>query len=173
MVMATTRFRWVWISLSFLFVAIHIALALWYFLDKNSATEDRLLGALGVGVFPAVAFAVAVVPLFRGSRNGVAYGVGAMLAIAAAFLQGMLTFGLSFPFGVVLLGLAAVDGSRASKLMNIRRGQKAVLVALALALVVAPTLSLELALIAAAVIVGYGVWALISTRSTPPTHDNS
>ena len=159
---ARTQLRRVWIVSSLLYVALHVALALWYLLDESSPTEDRLLGGLGVGIFPAIAFVAAVVPLFRDSKNGVAYGAGAMLAIAAAFLQGMLTFGLSLPLAFVLLVLAALDLDRASKLLNIGRGRKAVLAAIALGLGVAPTLSLELAFAAAAVIVGYGIWRAIA-----------
>ena len=147
------RLRWVWIAVSAVYVGVHVALALVYLLDPASSVEDTILPTIGIGVFPAVAFVAAVLPLFRDSKNGLAFGVGALMAVASAFLQGMLTFGLSFPLGLVLLVLAAVDGNRAARLLRVGRGGKLVLLALALALVVAPTFSLELALVAGAAVI--------------------
>ena len=79
-----------WIAVSAVYVGVHVALALVYLLDPASSVEDTILPTIGIGVFPAVAFVAAVLPLFRDSKNGLAFGVGALLAVAAAFLQGML-----------------------------------------------------------------------------------
>jgi hypothetical protein len=167
------RRTWVWAALSALYVGVHLALVPVYLLDHESGLEDRVLGAVGVGAFPAVAFVAAAVPLLRDSKNGLAFAVGALLAVAAAFLQGMLTFGFALPLTLVLLALAAVDGNRAAKLLGIGNGGKVMLLAIALALITAPTISFELALVAGAVIVAIGIWKLAAPRVRRPTRAGS
>ncbi len=110
-------------------------------------------------------------PLLRGSTNGVAYAVGTVLAVAAAFLQGMLTFGLALPLTLVLFALAAVDGNRAAKLLRIGTVGKVMLLAIALALITAPTISLELAVAAGVVAVAIGICKLTAPHIRRPRRD--
>lgn len=117
--MTLWRRKRIWLGLGGLYLLLLVAAALFYLLDRDLGTEDKVLTTAGVAAVPALAFVAAAVPLLRESKNGVALSGGAALAVIAANFQLMLTFGGALPLSLVLLGVAAADINRAARL---RRG---------------------------------------------------
>ena len=150
------RRRQIRIALSLLYVLLLLGIALVYLLDPELTTDDKLVTAIGISAFPAAAFAAVAVPLLRGSSNRAALIAGAVLALAAASLQLMLTWGVSLPVSAVLIVLAFAATNRAAAVGGVRRSRRVVLLAVLLALlVVVPTLTLSVdALVAVLAVAG-------------------
>ena len=110
--------------LSGLYLLLLVAAALFYVLDRSLGTDDKVLLAVGVAGLPAVAFVAVAVPLLRDSRNRVILACGAVLAVAAALVQLMLTFGFAFPLSLVLLGVAVAAANRAGRVGGMRASRR-------------------------------------------------
>lgn len=146
-----------------MYLLILVAVGLLYLLDPSATGEDRLVATVGVAGIPAAAFVVSTVPLLRGSRNRALLGGAAALAVLAAFVQLMLTFGFAFPLSLVLLGVAAADAECAARLGGVRASRRWIGLAVAIALLfIAPAFSLTIAAGIAIVIVAIGLFRLLS-----------
>jgi hypothetical protein len=110
------RRKRVGIALSGLYLLLLVGAALFYLLDPDMGTEDKVFATTGVAAIPAVAFVGAAAPLLRGSQNRLVLRSGAAFAVIAAGFQLMLTFGVALPLSVVLLGAAVADTNRAARL---------------------------------------------------------
>jgi hypothetical protein len=118
---ALRRRQRIWIGLSGLYLLLLVAAALFYLLDPDLSTEDKVLTTVGVAAVPAVAFVAAAVPLLRESQSRFALSGGAALAVIAVNFQLMVTFGIALPLSLVLLGVAAADINRAARLRRTAR----------------------------------------------------
>jgi hypothetical protein len=110
------RRRRVWIGLSGLYLLLLVGAALFYLLDPDMGTEDKVLATIGVAVVPAAALVAAAAPVLRESQSRLVLGGGAAFAVIAAGFQLMLTFGVALPLSIVLLGAAVADTNRAARL---------------------------------------------------------
>ena len=105
----------IWTALSALYVVLLLGVALFYLLDPDLNTDDKVVATVGVAVVPCLAFGAAVTPLLSNSRNRVVLCSGAAFAWIAAFVQLMLTFGIALPLSCVLLGVGYADLKRAGR----------------------------------------------------------
>jgi hypothetical protein len=107
-----SRRKQVWLALSVVYLLILVAVALWYLLDPNLSTDDKVLTSVGVAAIPAAAFVAATVPLWRNWRNRTVLVAAALFALFAAWFQLMLTFGFALPLSAVLVAVAYLDSKR-------------------------------------------------------------
>jgi hypothetical protein len=107
-----SRRKQVWLVLSVVYLLILVATALWYLLDPELSTDDKVLTSVGVAAIPATAFVAATVPLWRNSRNRAALVAAELFALFAAWFQLMLTFGFALPLSAVLIAVAYLDSKR-------------------------------------------------------------
>jgi hypothetical protein len=152
----------IWIGLSALYVVLLLGIALVYLLDAELTTDEKLVTTIGISALPAVAFALVAVPLLRGSRNRAALIGGAVVALGAASLQLMLTWGVALPVSAVLIVLAFVATNRATAISGVRRSRRVVLLGVLLAALVAvPMLTLGVETLIG-VLVAAGVACLVA-----------
>jgi hypothetical protein len=118
---STPKRKRIWLGLSGLYLLLLFVASLFYLLDNDLSTDDKVLTSVGVAGIPAVAFAAAAAPLWRASRNRALLRGASLFAAIAASFQLMLTFGFALPLSLPLLGLAAANEHRASRLRRFAR----------------------------------------------------
>ena len=163
------RKKRIWLGLGGLYLSLLLAVGLFYLLDQDLSTEDKILLTVGVSGLPAVAFVAAAAPLVRGSRDRVALIGGAALAVTAALFQLMVTFGFALPLSVVLIGVAVADANRAAKFNGMRTGRRLVAICAALALLAVNSVIAALVLLGAAAVMTAAALRKRLSRRRPPS----
>jgi hypothetical protein len=162
---STRRQRAVWIGISALYALLLLGAAIIFLLDPGLDTHDKLVGIGAVVGIPALAYGVALAPLWRESRSRVALAGGGAIALVTAVLIAIATFGVGFPLSVILVVVAIADAERALALSGVAGKSKLfVLLAAVAALGALVGLVLPLALLAAVAAVAFAVWKLATAR---------
>jgi uncharacterized membrane protein YjgN (DUF898 family) len=163
-----------WIAICAIYGVLLVLGAILIAFEDDASAGTKLI-ELGVFVGgPAIVFAASAAPLWRESRSRPALLAAGILAVAAALVLVVITWGVALPLSACLVALAIADFDRAAVLSGLQPHRR--VLGFATAFVVSG-FALGLAMPVAAVLAVAGlaviVWRLASRRAIlPPAHDS-
>ena len=159
------RQRAVWLAISALYTLLLAGATILFLLDRRLNAHDKLVGIGAVVGIPAVAYALALAPLWRGSRSRPALVGGGAVALVTAVVLAVVTFGVGLPLSAILAAVAIADAERALALSGVpARSKLFLLLAGVAALAALVGLVLPLVLVAAVAAVAVAAWKLVTAR---------